>query len=538
MVRRLLLFSVVLAFLFGAVDTVFGDIASDLKEARTHVINREFDHAEAIYRRIATENPGTEDAFAARRALPSMYVAWDRQSEAEAAFGAMLNEFSQHERLPHAIHEIAEECYKIGRADKGRDLCETALSSRADSNLALWLQMGVAISDNYLGDEKALQSAFMKLTSEYASDRRSAEAVGQIAWSCRKLKKHRRAYEFYQYVVENWPHKDRAVFSQRGTVLCHIALGNREAAWGATEELLSSFSQDESISKVVSSVAEAYRNAGEYERARRLHQYVLDNHPDSDEAMWSQRSLAISCIELEDDPNAQVAVDTLLTKFSEHSNIARAVYQVARKMKNDENARGLFQHIIDSKPADEHAVLATANLGMIELRLGNDDAARAVFDKMLRDFSAHPILPKAIVLAADGYYDQARLEEEKGRIEQANQYYLKAIAECERVRTQFPFIPYTTPESWYFTGVCYARMGQHETALEYYRKVVNDWPKFDHAWDALFKIGRVYESLRESGAMSRSEANPKIRAAYQQLVEEYPGCNAVKAAQQWLSRHK
>jgi len=467
-----------------------------------------------------------------------MYVAWDRQSEAEAAFEKMLDEYSKHERLPHAIHEVAEECYKLGRADKGRQLCEAALGNRADSDQAVWVQMGVAISNNYCGNDMGVQTAFEQLVTDYAADERLAEAVGQMAWSCRKLKNYRRAVEFYQFVVDNCPDKERAIFSQRGVVLSHLSLGNKEAAWAAVGKLLSQFSRDENMAKVTSTVAEAYRNEREYEKARTLHQYVLDNHPDSDEAMWSQRSVALSCIGLGDEAGTQTAVDTLLTKFSGHARITRAVYQVARKLNNEEQARTLFQYITDNKPGDEHVVLAQANIGNIDLRLGNDAAARRTYDKMLSDFSAHPILPKAVMLVADGYYERAKLEEKQGRDEQARQYYESAIAECDRVTTEFSEVPFTTAMAWYHAAVCHDRVGRPESAIERYQKVVDTWPDFELASDALFQIGHTSQALKESGAMSKQEADLKTRAAYEQLLEKYPECNAAKAARLWLKRNK
>ena len=50
-------------------------------------------------------------------------------------------------------------------------------------------------------------------------------------------------------------------------------------------------------------------------------------------------------------------------------------------------------------------------------------------------------------------------------------------------------------------------------------------------------IGRNYEDLKKSGAISEAEADTKIRAVYGQLVEKYPNCPVAKTAGQWLSDH-
>ncbi len=50
-------------------------------------------------------------------------------------------------------------------------------------------------------------------------------------------------------------------------------------------------------------------------------------------------------------------------------------------------------------------------------------------------------------------------------------------------------------------------------------------------------IGRNYENLIKQGLLSEAEAKPLIRTAYTELLQEYPNCKAVTAAQNWLNRN-
>ena len=49
-------------------------------------------------------------------------------------------------------------------------------------------------------------------------------------------------------------------------------------------------------------------------------------------------------------------------------------------------------------------------------------------------------------------------------------------------------------------------------------------------------IGECYEKLRDSGALSESEANPKIEQAYIAVIEKYPDCSLVGHACLKLAR--
>jgi len=363
-----------------------------------------------------------------------------------------------------------------------------------------------------------------------------------VAFCYRKLEEYENARTLYQHVVDNWPNKPRAIFSQRGIVLASIALGDDTEAEAATEKLLSQFSKDEHLPKVVSTIAETYRGLEEYEQARELHQYVLDNHPGSGEAIWSQRGVIISSIELGDNSRAEAGIDKLLSQFSSNEHIAKVAYQVARKLnkKDDAKAGQLYQYVVDNRPNDEHAALAGANIGQIQLRLGNDAAARAIFDRVLSDFSGHSILPKAIALMATGYWERAFLEPRQNRqtTERAKEYFRKAIAEYEKIINQFPEIPHTTAEAYHLAGEFYHRLGQNEKALGYFQTVVDNWPEYQYAWLALFKVADTYKQLMRAGVVPGSEAEPAMKDAYERLLEDYPDCGAVRSAETWLNYYR
>ncbi len=122
----------------------------------------------------------------------------------------------------------------------------------------------------------------------------------------------------------------------------------------------------------------------------------------------------------------------------------------------------------------------------------------------------------------------------EGLDEQANWYYQQTIAECERIITQLPETGYITAEACFFSAVCYGRLGQYEKAIKYYQKVVDNWPEYKSAPSAQSRIAKTYKWLLRFGVMSESEAERAITVAFEQLVEKFPNCTAVKSAKEWL----
>jgi TolA-binding protein len=212
---------------------------------------------------------------------------------------------------------------------------------------------------------------------------------------------------------------------------------------------------------------------------------------------------------------------------------------VARKLnrENDEKAGQIYQYIVDNHPDDDRAALAGAKIGQIQLRLGNDNAARAFFDNVLSDFSGHPILPKAISMMAAGYWDRALSEPRQNRqtTERAKEYFRKALAKWEIIITQFDEIPFITAHAYHFAGDCYCHFNEYEKAIEYFQSVVSNWPEYRAAWYTQFMVGQSYKRLNLAGAVPISEAEPAIESAFQKLLRDYPDCQAAGAARAWLN---
>ncbi len=87
-----------------------------------------------------------------------------------------------------------------------------------------------------------------------------------------------------------------------------------------------------------------------------------------------------------------------------------------------------------------------------------------------------------------------------------------------------------TAEYFHYAGTCYRLLGEYEKALEYYKKVVEKWPKYNAAWGVQSLIPQVYEQMKKDGIITGEQADKLIVDAYQQVLDRYPACPAAKAA--------
>ncbi|MHC4110116.1 MAG: tetratricopeptide repeat protein [Planctomycetota bacterium] len=74
----------------------FADASAQLEQAETYQEQEQYAQSEKIYQKIVTDCPCTDHVFQAQKNLTMLYVTWDRQPQAEAAFQQLLTSFSGH----------------------------------------------------------------------------------------------------------------------------------------------------------------------------------------------------------------------------------------------------------------------------------------------------------------------------------------------------------------------------------------------------------------------------------------------------------
>ncbi len=91
--------------------------------------------------------------------------------------------------------------------------------------------------------------------------------------------------------------------------------------------------------------------------------------------------------------------------------------------------------------------------------------------------------------------------------------------------------------AYYYSGSCYRRLGECEKAIQYYQKVVSDWPDHELACNAQFMIGQSFEYFAVQKLLPSSDAEELARTAYQQVLDKYPKCPNAEYSRRWVKRY-
>ena len=94
-------------------------MSAKFQRAQTHQEKGQYEQPEQIYKQIIRDHPGTEDAFQAQKNLAILYVAWDKQPQAQATLQEF---FSEYEAITTAVTHVADACRKLEKHEKACEI--------------------------------------------------------------------------------------------------------------------------------------------------------------------------------------------------------------------------------------------------------------------------------------------------------------------------------------------------------------------------------------------------------------------------------
>jgi TolA-binding protein len=509
--------------------------------------------AESIYQQISVSHPGTEYALAAHRNLVISYILAKRDSDAQQKLNQLSTDFSGNSGLAGTLYEIARVYEHSREFTKAESLYQQIGQQHPSSSEAAKTQINTRkVEVMYHIDEKdgTAPALLDKLIADFNGNSELASALYDIARRYDRAKREQEAGQLYQRITQLDPASPAFSSAQLGVAKVNIygliESGDMSGAAAAINSLVTDFGGHSKLPEALYEIAVRYERANANEQAKNLYQQIGQQYPDSSHGSWAQmdypRLNISSLIESGDYTAAQTAVDNLISGFAGHCYLPKILYSISLKYQEIgqyEQARSIYQQIARLYPESFYASKAQLDIQqcqiLSDIEAGNDSAAQRAIARLVTDFKTHPRLPWALEQIAQTYREQSYKLKSQVDPNQARDKIQKAISAYDIIINQIP--PSTAvPEACLSSGDCHTKLGEYEMAVSYYQRVVDDYPEHHRAWHAQFMIGRNYELMSEAGLISKPEAEPKIRTAYEQLLQKYPDCKAVKAASAWLNQ--
>lgn len=521
------------------------NIAGDI--AYTHLMKYRFQDAQDVYKLVVDDWSQREHALWIPTCQACASITEDDPNTAQTLVDQLLTEYPDHQQIAKAINKIGDYYRKQREYDHARKLYQNVVDRWPQAEYALWSLKSLAISQIHLGQESAAQTSVARLLGDYTKHEELPKAIQNIADTYRDERKHAEARSLYQHTVDTQTPSDLVFSALKEVAIASVKLKDDSLVQQAVAKLSTDFAAHPEIATAINKIGDHYRKVNRYDQARSIYQQVVAQWPQDEYAFWAQKSL-ILCYFHEQDPNklasslqeAEEAVEVMKTKYSTHPELAKALFQIAWEMaeRDQEKAYALCQSIVSDHPEAEFTVFAQAYLGILELNQDRETEAENIFTQVITDQKDHSLLPRVIVMIADGYYKRAISWQKQGEELRAQENYHQAITMWQKIIREFPNASsFTIAEAHIFSGDSLYELKEYADAIEQYKEVVSYYPDFIYASTAQFRIGTCYMKMKQADLLSAEQAETSTRTAYELLLQNYPDSPVVKAARLWLKNH-
>jgi TolA-binding protein len=376
---------------------------------------KQYEHAITFGSRYIKDFPEGKNSWRGRTLYFLAEASYYKDNFAEAAkyYLKVTKEFFGIEVSPYARLGLAYSLYNQGRPKEAHEIFSSmAQTLFEDSSLVITIYLGVGYTNYNLGNYLGALDTFELIYNTYPKDERCAVPALSYAALCYYN------LEYYKNAIESW------------------------------EKLIGTYPMADKSAEAGFRAGDTYFKALEYEKARALLRWVVENHPFSEYARSSQLAIGQSYY------NEQIFDDAIRE----------------------------FQKFLDLFPTSEEAASARKSMAMCYYRKGLEsiDDMKVFVEKFPHE-----------ELAADGQYQIARDHFDKKE-------YEKAIDEFLKVVVNFPTSSFA-PDASISAAECAVNLEDWQKAADLYKRYLSYFPKAEQRDGVYFNLGTSYYNLKEYG---------------------------------------
>ncbi len=448
--------------------SILADTLELFKQADSYIKGKNYQKAEQIYLAIVTNYPDSNEAMKAQKELVNVYITTKDEAKTEAAYNKLVADYSGYANLPFMLYSIA----------------------------------------------------------------RKYESPG--------VKQYEKAVNVYQQIIQKYPNSSSAEKAKfdipKVNILSLIDADKGAEAQSAIAGLIADFNDNPLVPTTLYNMAQGCEKARKYELAKGIYQEIVQHYPSDSYADKAKPNIekinGLLLINAKDTANAALAVDKLISDFTGNPELPAALYQLAGQyVSRSEHARAqtLYLTIVADYPSSSYATASKRRLVNLGVTIKDANEAQNAFASLLADFNDVNGVSEQIFAIGEQYYTKAFNCRKSGDPNGARDNLVKAIQMWEQIIKR-PVKSVVVQDAYYFAAYSSLRIGEYQKAIDYWQKLVADYPDYQYAWHAQYRIGNCYTTMANKGLITESQAKVKFEEAYSLLLEKYPDCTAAKRA--------
>ncbi len=441
-----------LALLVLMTGTCFADVAADFAQIESYFRGGTFGQAEQLCTSIIQNNPDSDLALKAHGKLTAVYVKTGRLTEADAEVNKMMNDFKDNAELPAILYGVMLRYKKAGESQRTENLSQLICQQFPSSEQKQRIQLD----------------------------------------------------------------------SVKEQVFKDISNGKYQQAEGAINNMVAGYGSSPAMAATLYKIAKRFKGYEAYDESMRVYQRIAQDYPNSKFGKKSKMAvdkLGIwNLIKSGDVSGALAAIEKLANDYKGEKDLPHTVHGFGiqfEKIGNFEQARAMYQRAKQDYSDDWVADIATVDLAACDVRAMVSQVqftdVMSQLNAFKNQFAGHWHLPKAIRQVGQEYQRQAMKSELAGFVGQSRELYSNAISVWGIVINELPDSS-ARPHALSWSGNSHYKLGEYGKARDCYQGLLDSYPEYRFAWNALYMLGQSYEGLKIKTNPNKLEP-PKVWAA-------------------------
>ena len=521
-----------------------------------------FDYSRTLCERIVAKYP--QDIYATYAALQlaklNVYKLIDAgdYKAAQAAVSDIIVDFAGHKQHSRRLYEIANWYQSHDALTQAKDLytliAEDYPSDKYGKNAALQKAKLDVYDLIDQGKHTLVDSAVSQIAVDFASHPDLAKRLWEIAKKYDKLKGFDYSKVLCERIIQADPDAEYASYAALQLAKLKafdlIEAGDVNEANAAVSKIMDDFEGHPELTRRLYELAQKFvredaRSYGEALHARLAADFPKDKY-------GSRSVIQAAKLQIYDliDANALPAADAALFKmevqFAGHELLYEQLDSVGEKyeMAGDiDTACAIYQKVTQNCPADAAgSVSAAGRLAKYDLfnaiEAGDGNQVETMIQQIGTALPVNGGLDDYLNLLGQSCYAKGWSLRLQGGNGLADDYFAAAIKLWERIFTEFPDSPLAPAACFSAAAQSAQELGDYDKAIQYFQKTADDWPWYQYADWAQFKVAEYFEIMVDEGVLDPHTAEPVITAALQAVIDKYPGSEWTKQAQLMLEHYR
>lgn len=523
------------SYQIGAIQTLRGDTANALRTFQSLVYrlpyesfsdNAYYQIGKIFYRRAAYDSarhyflitarqfPESDVRADAYYLLGESYAGLSDYGNAQYAFSRAEKVGAPQELYRRALYREGIMLYKVGRFRSAIDRLREYVSNNADgaqiADATFWL--GEALFQDHSYDEA--ERYYSAVVEKYGASRWREEAIYGLAWSRFQQKDFKGASRTFADFLKAYPNSDHAVEATIRLADAYRFLGEYDQAVATYESVGGKAGSGARAEEARYRLAGAFFEMGDVPRSVETFRDLIRLYPKSNRRDVYAYNIGSIYREKGMDSLAIVALTDFIDHYQESQLVPQAVFSLGDAYYNQQqydSAYVYYARVLDKYPNSTIVPDALDAVRFTLEALGRGSDAIAVIDTfMVRNPNR---LPADSLLFRKGtiMFDQGD--------------YANAIGVFGKIAQDTAWSG-LKDESLYQIGHAYQYLGKQDSALLFYKDVVNRFPTGSAAPKALVEEA----TLRYKGG-----AYADADSAYRSFIEHYPASERLEEARYGLA---